>query len=287
MREVSEKRLGSAFTIGRTVKRLIERTLGAMMLDFSGMKVLVTGGAGGIGTEICRQLHAFGAEVVVHYYNSKLQAEELAKEIGGIAIQADLTNEDDAINLFKQIENSHGGLDCCVANAGKYPTESLPAWEISGDRLSETLDLNLKVSFFTSREFLRRAVERRHGSLVLVGSTAGVHGEQGHADYACAKGAITSGLLKTLKNDVAGTGVRVNAVAPGWTLTESKINDGFDESISKTALKTMSIKKLAIPKDVASAVSFLLHDGYSGHISGQVLEVSGGMEGRIIPGVDE
>ena len=81
------------------------------MLDFSGMKVLVTGGAGGIGTEICRQLHAFGAEVVVHYYNSKLQAEELAKEIGGIAIQADLTNEDDAINLFKQIENSHGGLD--------------------------------------------------------------------------------------------------------------------------------------------------------------------------------
>ena len=75
-------------------------------------------------------------------------------------------------------------------------------------------------------------------------------------------------------------------MAPGWTLTESKINDGLDDSISKTALKTMSIKKLATPKDVASAVSFLLHDGYSGHISGQVLEVSGGMEGRIIPGVD-
>ena len=129
-------------------------------------------------------------------------------------------------------------------------------------------------------------MERKRGSLVLVGSTAGVHGERGHADYACAKGAITSGLLKTLKNDIAGTGVRVNAVAPGWTHTESKINDGLDDSISKTALKTMSIKKLATPKDVASAVSFLLHDGYSGHISGQGLEVSGGMEGRIIPGVD-
>ena len=87
-------------------------------MDFSGLKVLVTGGAGGIGTEICRQLHAFGAEVVVHYYNSKLQAEDLAKEIGGIAIQADLTNEDDALNLFKQIDDLHGGLDCCVANAG-------------------------------------------------------------------------------------------------------------------------------------------------------------------------
>ena len=257
-----------------------------MILDFSGLRVLVTGGAGGIGTEICRELHALGAEVVVHYHRSKLQAEGLAKEIGGSAIQADLTKEEDVLNLFKQIENLHGSLDCCVANAGKYPTESLPAWEISGDRLAETLDLNLKVTFYTSQEFLRRAVERKRGSLVLVGSTAGVHGERGHADYACAKGAITSGLLKTLKNDIAGTGVRVNAVAPGWTLTESKINDGLDDSISKTALKTMSIKKLATPKDVASAVSFLLHDGYSGHISGQVLEVSGGMEGRIIPGVD-
>ena len=257
-----------------------------MILDFSGLRVLVTGGAGGIGTDICRELHALGAEVVVHYHRSKLQAEDLAKEIGGSAIQADLTKEEDVLNLFKQIENLHGSLDCCVANAGKYPTESLPAWEISGDRLAETLDLNLKVAFYTSQEFLRRAVERKRGSLVLVGSTAGVHGERGHADYACAKGAITSGLLKTLKNDIAGTGVRVNAVAPGWTLTESKINDGLDDSMSKTALKTMSIKKLATPKDVASAVSFLLHDGYSGHISGQVLEVSGGMEGRIIPGVD-
>ena len=63
-----------------------------MILDFSGLNVLVTGGAGGIGTEICRQLHTFGAEVIVHYFNSKLQAENLAKEIGGIAIQADLTN---------------------------------------------------------------------------------------------------------------------------------------------------------------------------------------------------
>ena len=257
-----------------------------MILDFSGLRVLVTGGAGGIGTEICRELHALGAEVVVHYHRSKLQAEDLAKEIGGSAIQADLTKEEDVLDLFKQIENLHGSLDCCVANAGKYPTESLPAWEISGDRLAETLDLNLKVTFYTSQEFLRRAVERKRGSLVLVGSTAGVHGERGHADYSCAKGAITSGSLKTLKNDIAGTGVRVNAVAPGWTLTESKINDGLDDSISKTALKTMSIKKLATPKDVASAVSFLLHDGYSGHISGQVLEVSGGMEGRIIPGVD-
>ena len=91
----------------------------------------------------------------------------------------------------------------------------------------------------------------------------------------------------TLKNDVAGTAVRVNAVAPGWTLTESKINEGIDQFTSENALKTMSMKKLATPEDVASSVSFLLSDEHSGHISGQVLEVSGGMEGRVIPRVGE
>ena len=82
-------------------------------MDFSGLKVLVTGGAGGIGTEICRQLHAFGAEVVVHYYNSKLQAEDLAKEIGGIAIQADLTNEDDASIFSNKLRFTRGPRLLC------------------------------------------------------------------------------------------------------------------------------------------------------------------------------
>ena len=260
---------------------------GVNKLNFSGLRVLVTGGAGGIGAVICRRLHAMGAEVIVHYNNSKKRAEELSTELNCHAIQADFTEKKGVVSLFSSIDSLIGGVDCCVANAGKYPSESLPAWEINDERLVETIDTNLKIAFFTSQEFLRRAVSRGSGSLVLVGSTAGIYGERGHADYASAKGAITSGLLMTLKNDVAGTAVRVNAVAPGWTLTESKINEGIDQFTSENALKTMSMKKLATPEDVASSVSFLLSDEHSGHISGQVLEVSGGMEGRVIPRVGE
>ena len=122
---------------------------------------------------------------------------------------------------------------------------------------------------------------------MLIGSTAGIHGERGHSDYATAKGAITTGLLRTLKNDVSGTSIRVNAVAPGWTLTDSKIESGIDEKTARDAMLTMSMKKLAYPEDVAGAVSFLLSETVSGHISGQVIEVSGGMEGRVIPGLGE
>ena len=139
----------------------------------------------------------------------------------------------------------------------------------------------------TAKGFLRGAITSGKGSLVPIGSTAGIHGERGHSDYATAKGAITSGLLRTLKNDVSGTSIRVNAVAPGWTLTNSKIESGIDQEIASNAMRTMSMKKLASPEDVAGAVTFLLSDVTSGHISGQVIEVSGGMEGRVIPGSGE
>jgi NAD(P)-dependent dehydrogenase (short-subunit alcohol dehydrogenase family) len=118
----------------------------------------------------------------------------------------------------------------------------------------------------------------------MIGSTAGIYGESGHADYAAAKGAITSGLLMTLKNDVSQIGgVRVNAVAPGWTVTPKKIEQGVDKEIVESATATMALKKLATPEDVASAVVILSSDKISGHITGQIIEVAGGMEGRLIP----
>ena len=104
------------------------------------------------------------------------------------------------------------------------------------------------------------------------------------AGDAAAKGAITSGLLMSLKNDVSQIGgVRVNAVAPGWTVTPKKVEQGVDEGLVERATATMALKKLATPEDVASAVVMLASDEISGHITGQVIEVAGGMEGRLIP----
>ena len=255
-----------------------------METGMEGKVVLVTGGAGGIGQSICRAFSSEGARVVVHYNESKEEAISLSKEIGGIAMQADLRNHKSADRLVDEIVSKLGSLDVCIANAGRYPVDSKPLWEIDSERWTETISSNLGVTANTSRSFLRHASRSRSGSLVMVGSTAGVYGEAGHSDYAAAKGAITSGLLMSLKNDVSKIGgVRVNAVAPGWTITPKKVEQGIDDSLVGRATATMSLKKLATPEDVAMAVVVLSSDVISGHVSGQVIEVAGGMEGRLIP----
>jgi len=157
-------------------------------------------------------------------------------------------------------------------------------WEMDPDRFEETLAANLRVAFLTARSFLRHAAGTGRGSLVFVGSTAGLFGEAGHADYAAAKGAITSGLLLSLKNEAAhiGDGVRVNAVAPGWTITPKRAAAGIDPDQVARATATMARSALATPEDVATQVVVLASDRLSAHITGQVVAVSGGMEGRIV-----
>ena len=249
-----------------------------------GKVVLVTGGAGGIGQAICRAFAAEGARVVVHHHSSSDAAESLAEEVGGMATRADLRDDGEALSMVRSIVSEWGALDVCIANAGHYPNTSKPFWEIDAGHWASTLDSNLGVTANTARAFLGHAAEAGRGSLVLIGSTAGIYGESGHAGYATAKGAITSGLLMTLKNDVSQIGsVRVNAVAPGWTVTPRKIEQGVDDGLLESATATMALKKLATPEDVASAVVMLASDEISGHITGQVIEVAGGMEGRLIP----
>ena len=245
--------------------------------------VLVTGGAGGIGETICRAFASEGSKVIVHYHESSKNAEKIASEIGGISVKADLTDPDQALSLIDTIIHKYGKLDVCIANAGYYPPEPLSLWDIDNERWNKTISCNLGVAVNTARGFLREASKTGTGSLVFIGSTAGIYGESGHSDYAAAKGAITSGLLMSLKNDVSKLGnVRINAVAPGWTLTPKKVEQGVDEKLIERATATMSLKKLATPEDIANIVISISSDIISGHITGQVIEVAGGMEGRLV-----
>ncbi|MDC0243572.1 SDR family oxidoreductase [Marine Group III euryarchaeote] len=257
-----------------------------MNSDLEGKVVLVTGGAGGIGSVISKSFAEQGAKVIVHYNNSKENAEKISKEINGFAIKADLTDSEQSKELFNSIIQKEGKIDICIANAGKYPKDYAPLWEIKSDRWNNTVSTNLSLTYNTSRYFLKHAAETKKGSLVLIGSTAGLYGEAGHADYAAAKGAITSGLLRTMKNDAAliGNGVRVNAIAPGWTVSQKKIDEGLDQTRVNRITSTMSLKKLAKPEDVANSAIMLASDSLSGHITGQVIEIAGGMEGRQIAG---
>ena len=254
-----------------------------METGLGGKVVLVTGGAGGIGEAICRKFAEEGANVAVHFHSSSEEAESLAMEIGGVAVHADLRVPSQADEMVAEVISKLGRIDVCVANSGLYPPDPLPMWEIDEERWNSTIMSNLGVTANTSRAFLSHASTRGSGSLVLVGSTAGVYGEAGHSDYAAAKGAITTGLLLSLKNEVSHLGsVRVNAVAPGWTLTQKKAEAGLDEGVMERAKSTMALKKLATPNDVAMAIISLSSEEVSGHITGQVIEVAGGMEGRLV-----
>jgi 3-oxoacyl-[acyl-carrier protein] reductase len=249
-----------------------------------GKGVLVTGASGGIGAACARAFAAEGARVALHYRAGRDRAEALSTELGGApAIQADLRDEQEVERLFGEAVAALGRLEVCAAVAGVWPSEDVPVWRLPLVRWEETLRTNLTATFLTARAFLREVERSGHGSLVLVGSTAGVVGEAGHADYAAAKSAILHGFLLSLKNEIVRIAprARVNAVAPGWT--ESPMTRGHvdPERVAKIT-RTMALRKVAQPEDVARQVVALASDEISGHVSGQVVVVAGGMEGRVL-----
>jgi 3-oxoacyl-[acyl-carrier protein] reductase len=245
--------------------------------------VLVTGASGGIGAACARAFAAEGARVAVHYHRGEERANAVALEIGATVLQADLTDEVEAGGLFEEAREALGRIDVCAAVAGVWPSEDAPVWELSLERWEATLRVNLTATFLTARGFLREVERNGAGSLVLVGSTAGLVGEAGHADYAAAKSAITGGLLLSLKNEIVRVAPlgRVNAVAPGWT--ESPLTRGHvDPDRVRAISRTMALRKAAQPDDVAAQVVALASDRISGHVTGQVVVVAGGMEGRVV-----
>jgi 3-oxoacyl-[acyl-carrier protein] reductase len=246
--------------------------------------VVVTGASGGIGAACARAFAGEGARVFLHYHRGRERAEAVAADLAGAPIgAADLTREDDVDRVFGEARAALGRIDVCAAVAGAWPSEDVPVWRLPLERWEETLRANLTATFLTARAFLREVERNGHGALVLVGSTAGLVGEAGHADYAAAKSAILHGLLLSLKNEVVRIAprARVNAVAPGWT--ESPMTRGHvDAERVRRISRTMALRKVAQPEDVARQVVVLASDELSGHVTGQVVTVAGGMEGRVV-----
>jgi 3-oxoacyl-[acyl-carrier protein] reductase len=250
-----------------------------------GKGVLVTGGAGGIGSALVNGFASEGARCVVHYRTKRERAERLAHEHGGVALAADITQEQEVDDLFARAVDAVGRLDVLVANAGRWPPEDTPLWELSLDRWRHTMAVNLEGTFLCCRAFLRHVASTGVGNIVIIGSTAGIFGEAGHADYAAAKAALCIGLTKSLKNEIVRVAPRgrVNAVCPGWTRTEmarSALDE--DPDVEGRVTRTMALRKLGRAEDVARVVIALASDEISGHVTGQVVEVAGGMEGRVI-----
>lgn len=259
-----------------------------MDAKLSNRVVLVTGASGGIGGAVVRAFVREGARVVAHFSEHGDRAEKLAHELGAscVPLGADLTLEADVERLFAEIAAGLGPVEVLVANAGHWPDEDVPLARLSLKQWNQTLAVNLTAAFLCCREFFR-GIERYGVSdpaAVLIGSTAGIFGEAGHADYAAAKAGLLYGLARSLKNEICRLAPRgrVNVVAPGWTLTP--LTDRFTaepERVRRT-LQTVPLRKIGRVHDVAMAVVYLASSALAGHVSGQILTVSGGMEGRVL-----
>ena len=232
-----------------------------------GKTALVTGGSRGIGKAIALELGRAGALVVVGYRGGREEAEAVAEEVGGRALQADVADPESARTLVDQA----GELDILVNNAG-ITRDGLLARMPDADWRA-VIETNLSSMFYTCRAVTRPMMKRRSGAIVNISSIVGVHGNPGQTNYAAAKAGII-GFTKSLARELGSRGVRANVVAPGYIATQ--LTDVLPEEARTAMLVATPLGRLGDPGDVASAVRFLCSDEAS-FITGEVLLVDGGM----------
>ncbi len=239
----------------------------APFASLEGKVALVTGASRGIGRAIAQELARAGASVVVGYRSGRDEAEELAAEIGGRAVQADVSSPDDAKRLVEEA----GELDVLVNNAGLTRDGVLA--RMSDDDWRTVIDTNLSSIFYTCRAVVRPMMKRRSGSIINVSSIVGVHGNFGQTNYAASKAGII-GFTKSLARELGSRSIRANVVAPGYV--RSQLTDVLPEEATQTMIASTPLGRIAEPAEIAGAVRFLASDDAS-FITGEVLLVDGGL----------
>jgi 3-oxoacyl-[acyl-carrier protein] reductase len=213
------------------------------------------------------ELARAGASVVVGYRSGTEDAEAVASEVGGRAVQADVADPDDA----KRLVAESGDLDILVNNAGL--TRDTLLVRMSDEDWRAVIDTNLGGAFNTCRAVVRGMIRRRSGSIVNVASVVGLRGNPGQTNYSASKAGII-GFTKSLARELGGRGVRVNVVAPGYVST--RLTDVLGVDVKRRMLQATPLGRFGDPEDVAAAVRFLCSDEAS-FITGEVLLVDGGL----------
>jgi 3-oxoacyl-[acyl-carrier protein] reductase len=262
-----------------------------MNAGLSNKVVLITGASGGIGSGLARAFAAEGARLVLHGYRNRMALRRLQRELAPaetLAVCADLRAEAAVRALFARARSRFGRVDTLVANAGVWVEQEVPLHQMTLAQWRRIVETDLTSVFLCCREFFRLVKRQKRGNAVLIGSTAGVFGEAGHADYAAAKSALAYGLTRTLKNEIVRIaphtaeycGGRVNCVCPGWTVTPMTAKHLRHEALVRRVTATMALPQIARVEDITNAVVFLASDVLARHITGQTVVIAGGMEGR-------
>ncbi len=252
---------------------------GHVMLDFTGQVVLVTGAGSGIGAAVAEGFGRHGAHVVVHYGHNREGAEKVAGTIGeaggqATVVAADLSRPAGAAQLVDEVAARHGRLDVLVNNAGDL-LGRMPVTEMSDEQFTRVMDLNMGSVFAACRQAVPVMQRRGTGAIVNLTSVAArTGGAGGSVAYATAKGAVST-FTRGLAKEVAQTGIRVNAVAPGIIVTPFHERHTSDDQMA-AMVSGIPMGRAGTPDECVGTVLFLADAGMSGYVTGQVIEVNGG-----------
>jgi len=246
-------------------------------LKLRGRVALVTGGSRGIGRATVELLADLGAHVVVNYRNGIAAANATVASAQGrgveaIAVRADVSNALEAQSLVEAAVQQFERLDILICNAGIW--EGAPIEALSEELWDRTMDVNLKGTWSVCRSAIPQMKKQGSGRIVIVSSTAGQRGEANYSNYAASKGAQIS-FTKSLAEELGEWGINVNAVAPGWVDTEMTADALSDATQREAIAKTIPVRKIATPEDIAAPIVFLCSD-WARHITGEILNVNGG-----------
>jgi 3-oxoacyl-[acyl-carrier protein] reductase len=245
-------------------------------MKFTGSNVLITGASKGIGADIARILARYGLKVWINYRSNPTLADTLKEEINSSGAEAsiisfDASSEDEFIAAIKAIIDSDGSLSYLVNNAGI--TNDKLALRMTVEDFDSVIKTNLNSAFIGCREAMKVMRKKKFGSVVNISSIVSESGNAGQVNYSASKGAMNS-MTKSFALEAASSGIRYNAITPGFISTA--MTDELSDTIKKSYVDKIPMKRFGNPNDVAEAVAFLLSDG-SKYITGEVLKVNGGL----------
>ncbi len=241
-----------------------------------GKTALVTGASRGIGEAIARTFAQHGANVAFTYNRSAEKAEALANELTALGVkakayQSDAANLEQAKTLTETVLQDFGQIDVLVNNAGITKDNLL--LRMSEEEWDAVINTNLKSVYNTCKHVAYVMLKQRSGSIINLSSIVGMKGQAGQASYAASKAGII-GFTKSLADELGGRSIRCNAIAPGFIATD--MTDALGEEAHAAFLKSIPMKRMGTPEEVANAALFLASD-LSVYVTGQVLSVCGGL----------
>ncbi|OGC75939.1 MAG: 3-oxoacyl-[acyl-carrier-protein] reductase [candidate division Zixibacteria bacterium RBG_16_40_9] len=248
-------------------------------MSLKGKTAIVTGGAKGIGEAIVKRLYQDGSNVVIVAHKSYDQAQKLAESLNGkaecqakaVAFQTDVANLNQVSKMVNEAAKKFPTLDILVNNAGVTKDNLL--LRLSEEDWDLVLDTNLKGAFNTIKAISRYMLKQKSGRIVNISSVVGIMGNAGQVNYSASKAGLI-GLTKSVAKELASRNITVNAVAPGYILTD--MTEKLSEEAKNALLSLIPLKKPGTAEDVANLVAYLVSDQAS-YITGQVIKVDGGM----------